>query len=117
MKLKLTNSCVLAAALLLIGVSSARAEVDQVEKAKVPFDFYAENQKMPAGTYDIGLDPDGDITTLTDSSGHRVLLMAVPAGDSGGDRPKLVFDHSEGSYFLREVKNNFLNVDIPTTHE
>jgi hypothetical protein len=115
MKLKLINYSVLAAALSLIGVCSARAEVDQVEKANIPFDFYANNQKMPAGTYNIGIDLVGDIISLRNSSGHAVLLMGVPANDGGGEQSDLVFDHAGNSYFLREVKSDELDVSFSTT--
>jgi len=37
-------------------VGSAQAQTDGTEIANVPFDFYAGGQKMPAGTYTIGID-------------------------------------------------------------
>src|SRR5262249_51178935 len=115
MKLRLIHSCVLAFALSMVGVSLAHAEVDQVETANIPFDFYAGNQQMPAGTYTIGLDLQGDIITLNDGGGHAAILMGVPAGDDGKYESQLVFDHSGDSYFLREVKSDLLDVDLPTT--
>lgn len=115
MKLKLINYGLLTAALALIGVSSARAEVDQVEKVNVPFDFYAENQKMPAGTYAIGMDVEDGMTTLTNNSGRTVMMLGTAADNSYSDQPKLVFDHSGQSYFLREVQSPELDVDLPAT--
>ena len=50
MKLKLIPHCVLAIGLAFVGVSAAHAEADLVETANIPFDFYAGNQQMPAGT-------------------------------------------------------------------
>jgi hypothetical protein len=113
MKLKLINYSVLAAALSLISVSSAHAETDQLGRATIPFDFYAANQKMPAGTYYIRVDLTGDIINLSDASGHTVLLTGMPDGGSE-DQAGLVFDHSGDSYFLREVKSDELDVRLPT---
>ena len=116
MKLKLISYSVLAFALSLVGVSSAHAQADQVERANIPFDFYAGNHKMPAGTYNIALDLQGDVITLTDNSGDAAFLMGFPAGDDGGYKSELVFDHSGDSYFLREVKSDVLDVEFPTTN-
>jgi hypothetical protein len=115
MKLKLINYGVLAAALALIGGSSAHAEVDQVEKVNVPFDFYAENQNMPAGNYTVGMDVEDDMTTLTNSSGHTVMMLGRAADNSYSEHPKLVFNHSGRSYVLREVQSTNLDVDLPVT--
>lgn len=114
MKLKLINYGVLAAALALVGVSSAHAQVDQVEKVNVPFDFYAEGQKLPAGTYNVGIDVDTDMTTLTSAAtGHTVMFLGEPADNLYSDTPKLVFDHSGDTYRLHEVQSEELNVDFP----
>lgn len=115
MKLKLINYGVLTAALALIGVSSAHAEVTQVERVNVPFDFYAENQKMLAGNYTVGLDFDNDVTTLTDSYGHKVMMLGVAADNTYKDHPKLVFNRSGQSYFLREVQSPDLDLDVRVT--
>ena len=115
MKLKLIPHCVLAIGLALAGASAAHAEADEVETATIPFDFYAGNQQMPAGTYTIKLDIQNDIITLNDNSGHAAFVIGVPAGDDGSYQSELLFDHSGDSYFLREVKNNVLDMDFPAT--
>jgi hypothetical protein len=116
MKLKLINYGVLTAALALVGVASAHAQVDQVEKVNVPFDFYAEGQKLPAGTYNVGVDVENDMTTLTSATtGHTVMFLGTPANNLYSDNPKLVFNHSGDSYRLREVQSDELNVDVPVT--
>ena len=48
MKLKFMLFSVFALVLSLGGVSSAYAEIDEVEQAEVPFDFYAGSTKMSA---------------------------------------------------------------------
>ena len=115
MKLKLIPHCLLAIGLAFLGVSAAHAEADLVETANIPFDFYAGNQQMPAGTYTIKLDIQNDIITLNDNSGHTAFVMGVPAGDDGDYQSELLFNHSGDSYFLREVKNDVLDMDFPAT--
>lgn len=116
MKTKLIYS-VLALVLVMIGVSSAYAWTDQVERATIPFDFYAGKRMMPAGTYNIKLDLEDNMVSLSNISDQStVFLMGVPPGDDGGDQSELVFDRSGDSYFLRELKSNVLDESFPTRH-
>lgn len=84
------------------GFLPAQAQSDgEVEAANVPFDFYAGAQKMPAGTYTIGLDLESHVITIGEISGkHRAILMGMPAG-IGGETPELVFDDSGNRYAIR----------------
>ena len=111
MKLKFIIFSVFALVLSLGGVSSAYAEIDEVEQADVPFDFYAGNTKMPAGTYNIGLDAQNNTIKVSNASGKNgVLLLGTPAGT--GNKTQLVFDRSGDTYLLREIDNDVLNLSV-----
>src|SRR5256885_789392 len=86
---------------LMVGVCSAYAQNGEVEKANVPFDFYAGDQRMPAGTYYIGLDLASDIIPISDNAGQRKVFLMGIRFDNGGDKSELVFDHLGDSYFLK----------------
>ena len=112
MKLKFIIFSVFALVLSLGSLSSAYAEIDEVEQADVPFDFYAGSTKMPAGTYNIGIDAQSDTIKVSDASGKNgVLLLGAPA-DGTGTKTQLVFDRSGDTYLLREVDNNLLNLSV-----
>ncbi len=92
------------------GISSAQAQSNAVEKANVPFDFYAGGEMLPAGTYTVGVDLEDDLITLSDNSGDRkMFLTGIPAGD-GADTSELVFDHSGNTYALKEVKSDVIDL-------
>lgn len=88
---------------------------DEVEVANVPFDFYAGAQKMPAGTYSIGLDRETNVITLSEISGKHGKRLMGAAGSPGGEKPELVFDHSGNTYALREVKDDFVDLTLHTS--
>jgi hypothetical protein len=115
MKLKVTISCAVLALGLLIGISSAQAQVDEIERANIPFDFYAGGQKMPAGTYMIWADVEAKTIRISNASGDKsIFLMGIPAGD-GYDKSELVFDHSGSTYALEEVKSDLIDLTFATS--
>jgi hypothetical protein len=84
----------------------AHAHDDETVKANIPFDFYAGKQKMPAGSYRVGIDLETNMISFTDESGkHRVFLIGT-AADEGDGRSLLVFEHSENAYALEELKSD-----------
>jgi hypothetical protein len=87
-------------------VGLAHAQDDETEKATIPFDFYAGAQKMPAGSYSIGINLDTKVISFTNKSGeHRVFLPGIPA-DEGDETSMLVFKHSGNVYALQELKSD-----------
>ena len=93
-------------------VGTAHAETDGTEIATVPFDFYAGEQKMPAGIYTIGIDVESQRITLRDDSGqHHMFLMGTPGGDSN-NKSELVFEHSGDFYALKELKSDVIDFDL-----
>lgn len=112
MKLKFIIFSVFALVLSLGGVSSAYAEIDEVEQAAVPFDFYAGSTKMPAGTYNIGLDAQSDTIKVSDASGKNAVLLLGSPADGAAKKTQLVFDRSGDTYLLREIDNNVVNLSV-----
>jgi hypothetical protein len=87
-------------------VGAVQAQDDETVKAKIPFDFYAGKQKMPAGRYRIGIDLGTELISFTDESGkHKMFMMGTPDGYGDG-KSLLVFTHSEDAYALEELKSN-----------
>lgn len=108
----------LAAALLLLpvlGVGRAQAENDQTVRAQIPFSFYAGNQSMPAGTYEVGIDVANHLITIRDRNGRNGSFLMGLVSDRGTDgNAVMVFDHLGDSYFLRDVKTADTDVNFPT---
>jgi hypothetical protein len=87
-------------------VGLAHAQDDETEKANIPFDFYVGTQKMPAGSYRIGINLETDVISFTDESGkHRMFPVRI-AAEEGDGRSLLVFEHSENAYALEELKSD-----------
>jgi hypothetical protein len=107
-----------AAALLLLSllaVSRAQAENDETVKANIPFTFYAGNQSMPAGAYEVGIDVANRLITIRDRDGHNGSFLMGLVSDKGSDgNPVMVFDHLGDSYFLRDVQTAETGVNFPT---
>jgi hypothetical protein len=96
----------------MVGVRSAHAQTDEVEKANIPFDFYAGSQKLPAGTYYFALDLPNHLIMISNSAGQQLrFLMGVEAED-GGDVSALIFDHVSDSYFLKDFKSDLLDMSF-----
>ena len=97
-------------------ISSAQAQSDEIEKANVPFDFYAGAQKLPAGSYTLGVNLEHQMITLSDDSGERkMFLMGTLAGDGYDNKSELVFEHSGDTYALKEVKSDVTDLTFHTT--
>jgi len=96
---------------LMIGAGLAHAELEQTMVANVPFDFYAGNQEMPAGTYEVRFDPASDLILISDrSKQHEGFLMGTRESDGAPDISELVFDHTGSEYYLKDMKS--YNVEL-----
>ena len=103
------------AAVLLstITVGVAHAQTDKMVKANIPFNFYAGNSIMPAGTYSVGFDSLNNFAIIRDDADqHEVFLLGMES-DQGTDTAKLVFDHLGDSYFLRDLEVFETDVSFP----
>ena len=91
----------------ILGV--AHAQDDETVKANIPFDFYAGKQKMPAGSYRIGIDLETEMISVTDESGKHKIFLIGTSGDEGNGNSLLVFEHSGNVYALEELKSDAYN--------
>jgi hypothetical protein len=90
-------------------LSLAHAQDDETVKANIPFDFYAGEQKMPAGSYRIGIDLETAMISFTDESGKHKIFLIGASGDEGNGKSLLVFKHSGDVYALEELKSDAYN--------
>jgi hypothetical protein len=102
----LTLSC-----LLGLGISARAQELDQIA-VKVPFEFVAGGQTLPAGTYSVSRASSGDPRSLViRSNDNSVFLLPsyfdgdpVSVNGGSGDHAQLGFKHVGDKYFLSEVQ-------------
>jgi hypothetical protein len=114
MKLELFVCLVLAVFVSIGGIRLTQAQTDRLEKADIPFDFYAAGEKMAAGSYIIGVDAAAKWITLSDAPGeHKIFLIGIPSED-GYDKSELVFVHSGNTYALKEVKSDVIDLKFKT---
>jgi hypothetical protein len=99
----ITRSSVLAAVVLGIGVSSARAQERVV--AKIPFPFVVADQEFPAGRYAFSTDDHNVllIRSADDRSERFALVRGAGGRDPAGSEPALVFIHRENEYLLSQI--------------
>jgi len=109
MKLKLITffAVLVFASVGIVGV--AYAQDDETVKANIPFDFYAGKQKMPAGTYRIGINLGTDLISFSDESGKHKVFLSGTHDDYGDGNSQLVFTHSGDVYALEELKSDAFN--------
>jgi hypothetical protein len=107
----------LAALLVLpvLGIGRAQAQADATVRADIPFAFYAGNQQMAAGSYEVGVDVANHLILIRDRDGrNESFLMGIMSDSSRYENPVMVFDHLGDSYFLRDVKTPDTEVNFPT---
>jgi hypothetical protein len=92
----------LACVLLLLGVGLAEKVV--TASANVPFDFWAQGRKFPAGDYVIDSGFPGSISISDKASKETMAIAAVPYGDPvTKENAKLLFVLRDGKYYLTEL--------------
>ena len=104
--MKNSYSCVVLslACLLGLGISARAQEVDKVA-VKVPFDFVAGGQTLPAGTYNVTRASDQAFPALVIRSfDNSAFLLPVFFDGVSADHAELSFRHVGDKYFLSEVK-------------
>lgn len=96
------------AAILAVTAGLAYAGAGTAMRITVPFDFYLEDQLLPAGDYRIemgsGFVPTASRVTIraVDGTGIRILLTLSETG-SGDDSSYLKFNRYGERYFLSSV--------------
>jgi hypothetical protein len=90
--------------LLELGLSARAQDVDKVA-VKVPFEFVAGGQTLPAGTYNVTRVSDQAFPGLViRSSDNSAFLLPMFFDGVSADHAGLQFEHVGGKYFLSEVK-------------
>ena len=92
----------LACVLLPLGVGLAQTVV--TASANVPFDFWAQGRKFPAGDYVFDSGFPGSISIRDKGSKLSMAVAAVPYGDPvNKESAKLLFVRRDGKYYLTEL--------------
>jgi hypothetical protein len=101
------NKSYLAAVLTLVCVFglglSARAQEEQVI-AKVPFDFVAGGEVMPAGTYNVSRLTGSQRELVVRGSDNSAFVLPMVFDDVASDHAGLGFEHVGDTYFLSKVE-------------
>jgi hypothetical protein len=93
------------AALTLGGAAVARAD-ETVAKVKVPFAFFVNDVRLPAGDYIVrAASEDGQVVEIVSSDGRHVAFSpTIPWNeDKQPTQPELVFEKFGGGYFLSRI--------------
>jgi hypothetical protein len=89
----------------LFGLGINAHAQDAEVSVKVPFEFVAGGQILPAGKYIVGrvaADPHSGITIR--SYDNVALMLPMVVDGTPAEQPKLSFEHVGGEYFLSKVE-------------
>ena len=116
MKKQISNLIAAISFVLLCTVVSANAQSAGKLVAHVPFGFYAQGQKLPAGDYMIrSMNPRAGQTTLlisqTDGKAQKMVIMMPTSSRMTEGAATIVFNRYGADYFLSEIKNPAENFD------
>jgi hypothetical protein len=90
--------------LLGLGISARAQDVDKVA-VKVPFEFVAGGQTLPAGTYNVTRISDNAFPALVIRSfDNSAVLLPMFFDGVSADHAEIRFKHVGDKYFLSEVK-------------
>jgi hypothetical protein len=101
-----------------LGMAAKGQAVDQIV-LKVPYDFVAAGQKLPAGTYRVSRLREADPSVLILSSfENRASAFVLPTThvSSSGDKVQVSFEQVGGDHFLSEIETADHVFTIPVTH-
>jgi hypothetical protein len=99
-------------AMALSGLSLAQDNTYCV-RAKIPFDFYAGDQQLPAGTYLIDVSYDThSVTFRNKDTGRTYYALAQAASGAGSGDPRLEFDVTANTHLLADLKTASTGVNL-----
>lgn len=108
MRGSMTRAMALAACAIL-GLCLGAQSSGQVLRADIPFAFHVRDTVMPAGDYEIRVDPAKRAVTVSAMSGLvTAQFFALTANQTGRSENYLVFHRFGNSYFLDRVKTNMV---------
>jgi hypothetical protein len=99
-------------AVALSGAALAQDLAKAVVRANIPFDFYAGDQKLPAGVYTLKVSVDRRITLRNQATGLTCFLLSMPADAMADSKALLIFDEIAGAYLLHSLEDNSVNVNF-----
>lgn len=99
-------------AVALSGVAFTQDLPKVVVRANIPFDFYAGDQKLPAGVYTLRVAVDRRITLRNQETGQTCFLLGIPADAVADTKASLIFDEVGGVYLLHLLEDNSTNVSF-----
>jgi hypothetical protein len=90
--------------LATLAAASAQAQSDHSLVARIPFTFWVQGERFPAGDYIVDPLQHGYLTLRASRSGS-VILRVLPNYSRPNDGPKgkLIFNRYGNHYFLREA--------------
>jgi len=100
-------------AMALTGLSLAQDDTYGVT-ARIPFDFYAGDQQLPAGTYLINVSYGPHSVTLRNhDTGRTYNIVAEPADGAGFGEAVVDFDVIADTHMLAGLKTASTGVNFP----
>ncbi len=93
------------------------AQSNKTYLADIPFDFTMGRAALPAGHYEIQVEPAQSLVTLMGSDRHRSVVLSLPeaAYEPGSQQPKLTFNRYGDQYFLSQIRTTDSARMIPLT--
>jgi hypothetical protein len=94
-----------------------------VMRADIPFDFYVENQLLPAGEYQfkmgaVGQETASNVAIHTKEGMVVALLITKPECWAHAKAAQVIFNHYSGKYFLSSVESPGYKASLKKTeHE
>ncbi len=99
-------------AIALSGAAFAQDLPKAVVRANIPFDFYAGDQKLPAGGYTLAVTVDRRITLRNQETGVTCFLLSMPADAVAQSKGSLLFDEVAGAYLLHSLEDRSVSVNF-----
>jgi len=81
--------------------------------ANIPFDFYAGDQQLPAGTYLFNVSYETHLVSMRNhDTGRTYMVLAAPADGKVFGEAVVEFDVIGGSYMLADLKTDSAGVNF-----
>src|SRR5919108_5804584 len=110
MKSKLVILITALVLLPIAGISLAHAQTDETLRVSIPFTFYAGDQVMPAGSYEVRIDLQNRLITIADDTGSNETFVVATTSEDGSETDELIFDHVGGQYYLNGLKSDLIDM-------
>ena len=114
MKLQALKGLAVAAFIVMLGASSAKASTPLL-RADIPFNFIAGDAMLPAGTYTITEATPGVLLIQNEKLGPDAVFVMAHSLETTKplDSGKLIFNRYGDTYFLNQVWSDVSNYSVP----